>query len=110
MVRRAFFRVVLHVDACLWLVALAGILIMEPRVIAMDEPTAFLDPYARGHFIEVIRSLKHTRLFISHDLDAVKNFASRALVLHKGQLVEQGHPAELFSDEELMRRNRLKFA
>lgn len=92
------------------LAALAGVLIMEPRVIAMDEPTAFLDPYARGYFIEVIKSLKHTRVFISHDLDAVKSVASRALVLSAGKLCEQGEPARLFSDDELMKRNRLKFA
>ncbi len=92
------------------LAALAGILIMEPKIIAMDEPTAFLDPYARGHFLEVIKSLKHTRVFISHDLDAVQIAASRALMLNNGKLCGQGDPAALFSDDELMKRHRLKFA
>jgi len=92
------------------LAALAGILIMEPKIIAMDEPTAFLDPYARGHFLEVIKSLKHTLVFISHDLDAVQSVASKALMLSNGKLCEQGDPCRLFSDDELMTRNRLKFA
>lgn len=89
------------------LVALAGVLIMKPKIIAMDEPIAFLDPYARGHFIEIIRNLPHTRIFITHDLDAARDCASTAIVLKAGRLSEQGDPKLLFADTELMRRNRL---
>ena len=91
------------------LVALAGILIMNPGIIAMDEPTASLDPYARGHFIELVKGLPQTRLFISHDMNAVTSCASRALVLNSGRLSEQGTPEQLFSDAALMRRNRLMY-
>ena len=91
------------------LVALAGVLIMEPRIIALDEPLAFLDPYSKGHFIEVIKALSHTRIFITHDLDAACACASRALVLKSGRLSEQGDPKVMFEDQELMKNNHLLY-
>lgn len=91
------------------LVALAGVLIMKPKIIAMDEPTAFLDPCARGHFLEVIKGLPHTRLFITHDMNAVTSCASKALILNCGRLTEQGDPRQLFVDKDLMKRNRLMY-
>lgn len=92
------------------LVALAGILIMEPKILAMDEPTAFLDPYARGHFLSLLRNLQHTRILITHDLDAVCECASRALVLRAGSVTEHGDPRVMFADFGLMKRNRLAYS
>jgi len=73
-----------EVLAQLGMETLAGVLVMNPRILVMDEPTAFLDPYGRRHVLEPIAHLKQTRLIVSHDLELVLEFCSRIIVISDG--------------------------
>ncbi|MDR0784293.1 MAG: energy-coupling factor ABC transporter ATP-binding protein [Treponema sp.] len=84
------------------LCALAAVLAMEPEVLLFDEPTAFLDPKARRVLRAIIRSLPHTKLVATHDLDFAQDLCSRALILCSGALAADGDPAALFADAPRM--------
>ncbi len=79
-------------------VSLALALIAEPLVIALDEPSASLDPVQRGRLWEFVRglALRGTGvLFSSHDVVEASRVADRLLVLAAGRLLFAGTPAEL---------------
>ena len=90
------------------LATLAGVLVMEPSLLVLDEPTAFLDPYARRQLIERLRSLRQTRLVITHDLELVVELCARVHVLDRGAVVAEGDPAAVLGDDALMRAHRLE--
>lgn len=95
-------------------VALASVLIMEPEVLLLDEPTAALDPESQG---EILRFLavgqedgnvcRRTVLTTTHDLHLVEGIADHVIVLAAGKLVAQGTPAEILGDEALLRATHL---
>jgi len=76
---------------------------MGVDVIIFDEPTAGVDEKGRS-FIIGLAQREHkkgkTIIWISHDMDEVAEIADRVLVLDKGCLVNDGTPAEVFSEEE----------
>jgi energy-coupling factor transport system ATP-binding protein len=81
-------------------VALAGVIAMHPSVLVLDEPIAGLDPKGRDELTDIIRELHDagvTMVIISHNMDDVARIATRAAVLHKGQLAMLGTPREIFS-------------
>ncbi len=67
-------------------VSVATVLSMEPQILALDEPSAGLDPAARHNLIQVLRALPQTMLIASHDLDFVRALCTRAVVLREGRL------------------------
>ena len=67
--------------------ALAGILITQPEVLVLDEPSASLDPRARKNLIALLRRLPCTKIIASHDLDLVLDLADRVLFLREGRVV-----------------------
>lgn len=73
------------------LVALAGVLITEPSILVLDEPTVGLDSLARMKFHALLTFLKRTRrisiVYITHDLQDALEHADRLIILHNGQLV-----------------------
>lgn len=81
-------------------VSIAGILAMEPDILVLDEPTSGLDPKGReallNLFTEIHRNLNKTVIIITHDMNTVYEYASRVLVMKKGELVFDGTPDELF--------------
>jgi cobalt/nickel transport system ATP-binding protein len=88
------------------LVAIAGILAMKPRVIAMDEPTSDLDPVHAGMIERIITDLK-VRYGISvviatHDLDLAARIADRVCLVRDGSVFAEGHPREIFYDTDLI--------
>ncbi len=83
-------------------VALAGVLAMEPAVMLLDEPTAFLDPKGRRMLLAVLRSLPQTMLIASHDLEFVLRLCHRAIVMDGGRIVAEGQPSDVFSRQGLM--------
>ncbi|MBU2055036.1 MAG: ATP-binding cassette domain-containing protein [Proteobacteria bacterium] len=86
------------------LLSLAGVLAMDPRYIALDEPTAYLDPAAKQRVLDIIRRLPGEGIaiiHIAHDMRDVSG-ADRVLVMDQGRLLLSGTPAEVFGDAELL--------
>ena len=84
-------------------VALAGVLAMRPQALVLDEPAAGLDPKNRQNMLELISGLHDkgiTIVMVSHSMDDVAQYATRAAVLEKGVMVMNGTPAAIFSDTE----------
>jgi cobalt/nickel transport system ATP-binding protein len=84
------------------LAALASILVMEPRMLLMDEPSAYLDPRARRRLIALLETLKEAYLITTHDLDLVRSLCGRCLLLHKGRLRADGPAKEIINDKKLL--------
>lgn len=89
-------------------VALAGVLAMNPDVLLLDEPTAFLDPKGRRTLIELLCKQPHTMLIASHDLEFVLEIGQRVILLDQGRIVADGLPRELLSQSELLEAHGLE--
>jgi biotin transport system ATP-binding protein/energy-coupling factor transport system ATP-binding protein len=84
------------------LLAIAGVLAMEPRYIALDEPTSSLDTEGRERVLAVIRDLHGrgiTIIHITHDTDEIAT-ADRVVVMERGAILRTGTPSEIFSRVE----------
>lgn len=90
------------------MVAIAGVLAMEPSILVLDEPSDSLDPAARRRLINLLRSFSHTRIIATHDLDLVLDLCSRVLVMQGGRIEADGAPEEIFEDAALLERCRLE--
>ena len=90
--------------------AIAGVLALEPECIVADEPTALLDPVARGEMVHLLRDLNRRRglsvLHVTHLLEEAA-LADRMLVMDGGRIVLDGSPAALFADLDRLRALRL---
>ncbi len=89
-------------------VALATVLAMEPDLLVLDEPAAYLDPRGRRHLIAVLQALSVARLIVSHDLELVLSVCPRTVVLDGGRIVADGPSAVVLSDEPLMTAHGLE--
>lgn len=93
-------------------VALAGVLIMQPAVIILDEPTAGLDPSGVTDILELLtRVRKETGVSLvlsTHEIDLVPLYCSYAYVLDQGRVVLEGPPKELFEHAAELRLHQLR--
>ncbi len=80
--------------------SLATVLSMDVDILALDEPSAGLDPAARRNLIDLLVGLPHTMLIATHDLAMARALCTRAVVLREGRLVADG-PMEAL-DESLL--------
>jgi energy-coupling factor transporter ATPase len=91
------------------LLALAGVLAMEPRYIVLDEPTSSLDPAARERVLSIVRSLNQSGIgiiHITHQMEEVAH-AHRVVVIDNGRVAANGLPADILSQVEWLRGLRL---
>ncbi len=83
-------------------VALASVLALKPRILALDEPTAGIDPASRKKFFQGLKKLRDdhgiTVVMASHNMDDVAALADRVVVLNKGQAVLAGPAGKVFAD------------
>ena len=85
------------------LVALATVLVMEPRVLLLDEPFAELAPDASIRLEKLLKRLgDRTIIFSGHDTDMAARAASEVILLNGGRIVGAGRAEEVLSDEGLM--------
>ncbi len=84
-------------------VAIAGILAMEPDILVLDEPTVGLDPAGQEEMMKLFTSLHDdyhkTLVIVTHDMNIVAEYTKRVLVMKAGQLVFDGSPQALFTDD-----------
>ena len=88
--------------------ALAGILVMQPEFLILDEPSAALDPKARRLVINTLNKLNQNILLATHDLDMALDVCERAVILNNGQVSASGKLPELLQDEKLLIQNGLE--
>jgi cobalt/nickel transport system ATP-binding protein len=89
-------------------VALAAVLVMEPRILAVDEPTSNLDPRNRRHLIELLSHLPVTLMLATHDLELVLSLCPRAIIMDGGRVWADGPARELLADPILMEQHGLE--
>ena len=88
--------------------ALATVLVMEPELLAFDEPSSGLDPAGRRDFIELVRGLPQTKIIATHDMDLAHELCSRVLVMDRGRIFADGPRDEILGDVGLLRAHRLE--
>lgn len=94
-------------------VALASVIVLEPEVLLLDEPTASLDPRSQSQLIELIQDWKgssKTVITATNQLEIVEDIASRIVVLEEGKVAASGGPREILSSHELLLRANLVHA
>ena len=91
--------------------AIAGVLVMEPEVLILDEPTAGLDPQGVSGLLELLGQLRDggmAVLIATHDMDLVPLCCDDAYLLGGGRVLASGAPEELFRNPALLRENHLR--
>lgn len=79
------------------MIALAGVLVMRPRMIVFDEPTTLLDLRNKQMFMSVLGELDQNIVLVSHDLDLLADF-DRVLHFENGTIAGDGSPATVIAD------------
>ncbi|SFB75261.1 peptide/nickel transport system ATP-binding protein [Halobiforma haloterrestris] len=83
-------------------IAIARALVLNPDLIVADEPTSALDGRVQSDVLalldDVRREFDVAVLFISHDIDVVRQFCDRLAVMYLGEIVERGPTAEVLND------------
>ena len=90
--------------------AIADVMILEPELLLLDEPTAFLDPKQIKDLNQQLSQIQQkgtTIILTSHNLDFVYQWADWIYVINQGELVAEGTPTDVFSQEELLTRVQL---
>lgn len=91
-------------------IAIAGMLAMQPKVLVLDEATAMLDPKGRRDIIDLVERLHKengiTVVMITQYMEEAIG-ADRVAVMSGGELILEGTPKEVFSQDELLHKHRL---
>ena len=85
-------------------VALTSILVMQPKVLVLDEPTSQMDPIGTREVFGVIRTMAErglTVILVEHKVEWIAEFADRVVALHNGQILLEGTPSEVLTSELL---------
>ncbi len=89
-------------------VALTSILVMEPKVLVLDEPTSQMDPIGTREVFGVIKRMAGrgmTVILVEHKIEWVATYADRVVALYEGQLLADGKPGEVLTHPDLFARN-----
>jgi cobalt/nickel transport system ATP-binding protein len=83
-------------------ISIATVLSMNSKILALDEPTAGLDPRARNDLIWLLEELDQTLVIATHDLDFARQTCQRTVVMDQGQIVADGPSDQVLNDQELL--------
>lgn len=92
-------------------VALASVLAMEPEILILDEPTTGQDYHEAIQIMDLVAALNHrghTIIFITHDMQLVALYAKRVILMGKGEILTDGTPHEVLSQDALLASTYLK--
>ncbi len=90
------------------MVAIAGLLSMNPRILLCDEPTASLDSRTRRRLIQFLQDSDKTLLIASHDLEFLLEVCNRVVLMDSGQIVAEGDPHSIMGNAFLMESHGLE--
>ncbi|MGG4342348.1 energy-coupling factor ABC transporter ATP-binding protein [Paenibacillus lautus] len=86
-------------------VALASIIVMEPDVLVIDEPTSQLDPKGTEEVFKIIELMKKkgkTIILVEHKIELIAEYADDVILLSEGEVVMQGSSQEILTDERAL--------
>lgn len=88
-------------------VALASVIVLEPDVLIIDEPTSQLDPEGTESVFKIIRALKEkkkTIILVEHKIDLIAEYSDEVIVFKDGEIIASGDKKEILSDVSLMEK------
>ena len=81
-------------------IAIARALILKPEFLVADEPVSALDASIQAQILNLLKDLKQkynlTILFISHDMNVIRNIADKIAIMHSGKLIEENYTGTVF--------------
>ena len=87
-------------------VALARCLVVEPKVLLMDEPFSALDAHMRKSLREELKSLQRrlglTTIFVTHDQEEAMELADRIVVMREGRIEQTGTPGRIYAEPQTL--------
>ena len=86
-------------------VAIAGILVMQPDVLVLDEPTAGLDPQGAKEMMQLFKQLHEngtTIILVTHDMNHVLNYCDHAVVMSEGRILKSGTVNDIFKEVDIL--------
>ena len=87
------------------LLEIARAVLKEHKLLALDEPTAGVNPKVRHELKAILRELKkagNTVLLIEHDMEFVMDISDEVIVLAEGKVLKKGKPKEIMRDKEVL--------
>jgi cobalt/nickel transport system ATP-binding protein len=91
-------------------VAIASVLVLDPEILLLDEPTAALDPQSQAQIVDLLSSWRNgpkTVITATHDLDTVEEIADRCCILDGGRVAAEGKPLDILHQLELLKSAKL---
>lgn len=88
-------------------VAFASVLVLEPDVFVIDEPTSQLDPKETERVFDIILKMKKmgkTIILVEHKMELIADYSDEVLILEKGRLIRSGNKYEVLSEIELQEK------
>ena len=90
------------------IVALASVVIMDPEILLLDEPSAFLDPKSRRIVINTLKQLPQQIILATHDLDMALDLCDEVVLLNQGKIAASGNAHEILTNQTLLEKNGLE--
>ena len=89
-------------------VAIASIIVMNPKVLIFDEPTSQLDPLGTEEIFDILKLLKSqnkTIILVEHKIDLIAEYADRVVVMDDGEIIFNGETREVLSNDKIEKHN-----
>ena len=89
-------------------VAIASIIVMNPKVLIFDEPTSQLDPLGTEEIFDILKLLKSqnkTIILVEHKIDLIAEYADRVVVMDDGEIIFNGETHEVLSNDKIEEHN-----
>ena len=89
-------------------VALASVIVLEPDILVIDEPTSQLDPEGTESVFAIIKALKERRktiILVEHKIDLIAEYADEVLVFKDGEIIASGDKQKILSDMSLAEKD-----